>query len=185
MEQTQKLEELRDMIANMERTLFSARSLLSELLGETPLTSSDSFLRTQTSPSSEYRFEEGKVVHGAFNGQSMTDSEGKTYPVPANYASKSKMVMGDKMKLTITPEGKFIYKQIGPANRKNVLGVLTNEDGQYKVLSGGKEYKLLTASVSFHKASVGDEISILVPDGVESEWGALDSVVPRLGESSF
>ena len=48
------------------------------------------------------------------------------------------------MKLTITNDGKFVYKQIGPVNRVNILGPLTCEDGQYKVLSAGKEYKILT-----------------------------------------
>jgi len=29
----------------------------------------------------------GKVIEGVFDGQNMVGSDGKTYPVPANYAS--------------------------------------------------------------------------------------------------
>ena len=58
----------------------------------------------------------------------MVDAQGNTYPVPANYASKSKLVEGDGMKLTITDEGKFIYKQIAPVPRRTALGVLIQED---------------------------------------------------------
>ena len=59
----------------------------------------------------------GKVIEGVFDGQNMVGSDGKTYPVPANYASKSKLVQGDILKLTIAEDGAFLYKQIGPIPR--------------------------------------------------------------------
>ena len=67
---------------------------------------------------------EGKVIEGAFDGQNMIGPEGKIYPVPANYASKSKLVEGDTLKLTIVDDGSFIYKQIGPVERKKLIGSL-------------------------------------------------------------
>jgi hypothetical protein len=180
MSQEQKLVDLKEMISSMERTLFAARSIISELSGETPILSSKAFFQNQTTPiGAERGDEEGKVIEGAFDGQGMIDEAGKTYPVPVNYASKSKIVVGDRMKLTITSSGKFVYKQIGPVNRVNILGPLTCEDGQYKVLSAGKEYLILTASITFHKAMVGDEISILLPEGADAKWGALDAIVPK------
>jgi len=186
MSQEQKLSDLKEMISSMERTLFAVRSLVAELSGEEPVMSSRSFMKTQSSamPSAIRGNEEGKVIIGAFDGQSMVDEDGEVYPVPVNYASKSKIVVGDKMKLTITQSGKFVYKQIGPVNRINVLGPLTCENGQYKVLAGGKEYLILTASVTFHKAMIGDEISILLPEGVDVNWGALDAVVPKIVEDN-
>ena len=54
----------------------------------------------------------------------MVGSDGKNYPVPANYASKSKLVQGDILKLTIADDGAFLYKQIGPIPRKQVVGKL-------------------------------------------------------------
>lgn len=189
MPQTRKLQELKDMITSIERTLFAARSLVSELSGEAPLLKSDSFMNRQSAPSAP-RGEMGnlgvravggeeRIIEGAFNGQGMTDSEGNTYPVPVNYASKSKIVVGDRMKLTITTEGRFLYKQISPTLRRNVIGPLTCEEGQYKVLSGGKEYKILTASITFHRANIGDEVSILLPQEGDAEWGAFDVVIPK------
>lgn len=121
----------------------------------------------------------GKVVEGVFDGQNMVDANGQSYPVPANYASKSKLVEGDGMKLTITDEGKFIYKQIAPLERRTVKGVLIQEDGQYKVLAEGKAYRTLLASVTFYRAEIGDQVTILLPKEGEAEWGAIDAVIPR------
>jgi len=122
---------------------------------------------------------DGKIVEGVFDGQNMVDADGNTYPVPANYASKSKLVEGDGMKLIITDEGKFIYKQIAPLERQTVRGVLIQEDGQYKILAEGKTYRVLLASVTFYRAEVGDQIVILLPKSQEAHWGAVDAVIPR------
>ncbi|MDZ7744984.1 MAG: hypothetical protein U5K77_04515 [Candidatus Saccharibacteria bacterium] len=69
----------------------------------------------------------GKVIEGVFDGQNMVGSDGKTYPVPANYASKSKLVQGDILKLTIADDGAFMYKQIGPIPRKQLVGTLSKK----------------------------------------------------------
>lgn len=122
---------------------------------------------------------DGKIMEGVFDGQNMVDADGNTYPVPANYASKSKLVEGDGMKLTITDEGKFIYKQIAPVERQTVRGVLIQEDGQYKILADGKTYRVLLASVTFYRAEVGDQVVILLPKEQEAHWGAVDAVIPR------
>lgn len=122
---------------------------------------------------------DGKIVEGVFDGQNMVDADGNTYPVPANYASKSKLVESDGMKLTITDEGKFIYKQIAPVERQTARGVLIQEDGQYKVLAEGKTYRVLLASVTFYRAEVGDQVVVLLPKAQEAHWGAVDAVIPR------
>ncbi len=121
----------------------------------------------------------GRVIEGSFDGQNMMDAKGQTYPVPANYASKSKLVEGDGMKLTITDEGKFIYKQIAPVPRRTALGLLIQEDGQYKVLAEGKSFRVLLASVTFYRAEVGDQVTILLPQEGEAKWGAVEAVIPK------
>ncbi len=121
----------------------------------------------------------GRVIEGAFDGQNMLDSSGQNYPVPANYASKSKLVEGDGMKLTITDEGKFIYKQIAPVERRTTKGVLIQEDGQYKVLVEGKALRVLLASVTFYRAEVGDQVTVLLPSEGEAHWAAVDAVLPK------
>src|SRR6185503_12475088 len=88
-------------------------------------------------------------------------------------------VEGDGMKLTITEEGKFIYKQIAPVDRRTVVGVLIQEDGQCKVLAEGKAFRVLLASVTFYRAEVGDQVTILLPTDGDASWGAVDAVIPK------
>lgn len=120
-----------------------------------------------------------RIVEGVFDGQNMVDANGQTYPIPANYASKSKLVEGDGMKLTITDEGKFIYKQIAPIERRTIVGSLIYDGGEYKVLAEGKAYRILLASVTFYRAEVGDQVTILLPTNQEASWGAVEAVIPK------
>jgi hypothetical protein len=179
MANTNKLALLREMLDTAEKQIRSAKRIAAELSGET--ISDADFLHSRTKALSEPQIDEGnvRVVEGAFDGQNMIDGTGKSYPVPANYASKSKLVVGDQMKLSITEDGKLVYKQIGPVERRSVVGPLTYENGQYKVLADGMAYKILLASVTFFRAEIGDEVTVLLPAEGEAEWGALDVVLPK------
>jgi bifunctional DNA-binding transcriptional regulator/antitoxin component of YhaV-PrlF toxin-antitoxin module len=96
--------------------------------------------------------------------------------VPANYASKSKLIEGDILKLTIADDGSFVYKQIGPVARRQIIGTLVQHDGAYFVEVNGREYRVLLASVTYFKAKTGDQISIIVPeDNREAEWAAIEA----------
>lgn len=119
------------------------------------------------------------ILEGTFNGEKMIDAAGKEYAVPPNYASKSKLVEGDKMKLTITPSGKFIYKQIVQIDRKRLVGelMLNSMSGQWSVLVDGKNYKVLTASITFYKGISGDEVVFFVPRNNECSWGAVEHII--------
>lgn len=122
-----------------------------------------------------------KIIEGVFNGEQMIGPDGKEYSVPPNYASKSKMVEGDMLKLTITNNGSFIYKQIAPIERKRLTGELVSDPttGQFSVLAEGRTYKILTASVTFFKGKPGDEVVILVPKDSESNWGAVENIISQ------
>lgn len=122
-----------------------------------------------------------KVIEGVFNGEKMVGSDGEEYAVPPNYASKSKLVEGDKMKLTITKNGSFIFKQIGPVERRRVTGELIfNADSeQYSVIAEGKTYKALTASITFFKGRHNDEVVLILPKDATSTWGAVDNVIKK------
>ncbi len=117
-----------------------------------------------------------RIIEGVFNGQLMIGPDGKEYSVPANYASKSKLVEGDILKLTIMPDGRFVYKQIGPQERKRLKGILTKNEltNEYEVLAEGKFYKVLLANVTYFKGEIGDEVVILVPKNMESAWAAIE-----------
>ncbi|HSW98910.1 MAG TPA: hypothetical protein VLF71_03670 [Candidatus Saccharimonadales bacterium] len=162
-----QIKRLRALIQEAETNLGAANELLISLVGDdahiAPVAKDDNL---------------GKVIEGVFDGQNMVGSDGKTYPVPANYASKSKLVQGDILKLTIADDGTFLYKQIGPIPRKQVVGLLKLENGHYFVEVNGKDYRVLLASVTYFKAKPGDQVSVNLPeDDSAAEWAALEAAL--------
>ena len=162
-----QIKRLRSLIGEAETNLAAAKELLISLVGEDPTVTATA--RENVS---------GKILEGVFDGQNMVGSDGKTYPVPANYASKSKLVQGDILKLTIGDDGAFLYKQIGPIPRKQLVGVLVQKEGHYFVEVGERDYRVLLASVTYFKAKPGDQISINVPeDDADAEWAAIEAAL--------
>lgn len=168
---------IQELIDSATSSLRTARNMIAEITGVED-TSRQKY-SVQASAQSSVTASSGKIIEGVFDGQNMVDPEGQTYPVPANYASKSKLVEGDGMKLTITDDGKFMYKQIKPIDRRLVVGVLIQEDGQYKVLADGKSFRVLLASVTFYRAEVGDQVTIILPKEGEVNWGTVENVIPK------
>ncbi|MFA6027994.1 MAG: hypothetical protein WC752_03640 [Patescibacteria group bacterium] len=120
-----------------------------------------------------------KVVEGVFDGQNMVGPDGKIYTIAPNYASKSKLVEGDILKLTIMPDGSFVYKQIGPVDRQRLVGQLSKDEEtkEFRVLANGRSYKVIMASVTYYKGDTGDEAVILVPKDQDSRWAAIENIV--------
>lgn len=168
--------QIQELLDTAQSSLKTAHTLLREMTGISDSRRERHVLRATSFSSGPAS---GRVIEGIFDGQNMVDGQGQTYPVPANYASKSKLVESDGMKLTITDEGKFIYKQIAPVPRRTAMGVLIQEDGQYKVLADGKAFRVLLASVTFYRAEVGDKVTILLPENGEAKWGAIEAVLPK------
>jgi hypothetical protein len=162
-----QIKRLRALIQEAETNLAAANELLISLVGD------DDRVMSATKEDAL-----GKIIEGVFDGQNMVGSDGKTYPVPANYASKSKLVQGDILKLTIADDGAFLYKQIGPIPRKQVVGSLRLENGHYFVDVNSKEYRVLLASVTYFKAKPGDQVSVNLPeDDSTAEWAALEAAL--------
>ncbi len=161
-----QIKRLRSLIREAETNIAAANELLISLVGDdekiAPIAREDTL---------------GKIIEGVFDGQNMVGSDSKTYPVPANYASKSKLVQGDILKLTIADDGTFLYKQIGPVPRKQVVGTLNLVNGHYSVSVGDKEYRVLLASVTYFKAKPGDQVSVNVPEDDNAEWAALEAAL--------
>lgn len=162
-----QIKRLKALIQEAETSLAAATELLISIVGDdakvAPIAREDTL---------------GKVIEGVFDGQNMVGSDGKTYPVPANYASKSKLVQGDILKLTIADDGAFLYKQIGPVPRKQIVGTLILENGHYFVDVNSKRFRVLLASVTYFKAKPGDQVSVNVPeDETTAEWAALEAAL--------
>ncbi len=122
--------------------------------------------------------EDERVLEGIFDGVRMVADDGGQFPIPANYASKSKLVEGDRLKLSIKPNGAFIFKQIEMIPRRAVNGKLILDGNQYKVLTPQREYNILYASVTFYKGKIGDDVTILIPEEIDASWGAVDNIIP-------
>ncbi len=162
-----QIKRLKSLIQDAETNLAAAKELLISLVGEDEIVSRGA--REEIT---------GKVIEGVFDGQAMIGPDGKTYPVPANYASKSKLVEGDILKLTVTEDGSFLYKQIGPVPRKQIIGTLTQHDGAYYVEANGREYRILLASVTYFKANLGDQVTIIIPeDNPDATWAAVEAAL--------
>ncbi len=119
------------------------------------------------------------IIEGVFDGEEMIDKDGTKHSVPANYASKSKLVAGDKMKLTISPDGSFIFKQIGPVERKRVMGKLQKTSERWHVTCDNKKYQCLQSSVTYFKAKAGDKVTAVVPKVGECDWAAIENLVEK------
>lgn len=120
------------------------------------------------------------VVEGIFDGENMISADEKVYPVPANYASKSKLIPGDVLKLTTLSDGGFLFKQIGPIERRKIVGELEEvSEGKYVVNSEGNQYRILMASVTYFKAEPGDKLTIIVPEKENSEWAAVENLFEK------
>lgn len=164
-----QVKRLRSLIQEAETNLAAAKELLISIIGD------DDQIVT---PRNSQEDVSGKVVEGVFDGQIMIGPDGKSYPVPANYASKSKLVEGDILKLTIADDGGFIYKQIGPIERRQIIGTLVQHDGAYYVEANGREYRILLASVTYFRINIGDQVTIVIPeDNPDATWAAVEAAL--------
>lgn len=164
-----QIKRLKSLIQEAETNLAAAKELLISIVGDDG---------TVITPHTSHEEVSGKVIEGVFDGQVMVGPDGKNYPVPANYASKSKLVEGDILKLTIADDGGFIYKQIGPVARKQIIGTLVQHDGVYFVEANGREYRILLASVTYFRINIGDQVTIIVPeDSPEATWAAVEAAL--------
>ena len=171
-EREAKIQELREIIANAQETISSATQLLSAIQGTTPTEMPINQTNNQE--------EDDQAIYGYFDGQIMVGDDGKQYPVPANYASKSKLVEGDKLKLNITPDNRFVYKQIGPVQRNYLIGLVKkDEKGNFTIQTPEKDYQVLLAAATYFKIEAGDEVTLIIPQGKATIWGAIENVLQK------
>lgn len=82
------LKTIRDAIVSAENSIRTARQLLSAMLGD----SANASFSASTDGMNHYSSGDSYIIEGVFTGDSMLGSDGNTYPVPHNYASKSLLV---------------------------------------------------------------------------------------------
>ncbi len=177
----ESLVSLLHMLNKIENDVVKAKAVVQKLFQENGVASAfDAVPATVASVATEE--DEGmQVVEGSFDGTFMQGNDGKMYPVPMNYASKTKLIPGDMLKLRIMEDGKLIYKVIGPAPRKFLKAKLTKtEEGKFIALTeDNKTFSLNQAAVSFFKGDVGNEITIIIHGSEETTFAAIEAVISK------
>lgn len=169
---------IRDFINSAEKSIKNANKLLKDILNDNNL-DLNSEINLDTSWLNNYNSWNSKIIEWIFTWEEMLWSDWNTYPVPVNYASKSKMVQGDKLKLTIEGNWKMLYKQISPIEREMKTWLLAKEKEKYQVISDWKTYWVLTASVTHFKWNIWDSVSIIIPKWKDATFAAIDNIIPK------
>jgi len=173
------LETLMAMLDTVEKEVRKIKLVITKhQKGESIENLSDDELKEMSSKLLNYTEDDNvSVVEWVYDWVFMVGSDGKKYPVPLNYSSKSKLISQDLLKLRILPDGKLIYKLIGPAPRSYIKATVSKwEDNKYiGVGDDGQKYYLNAAAVSFFKATVWDEISLVINAEGKGNYAAIET----------
>jgi hypothetical protein len=172
---SKKIAAIRDLIESAQKSITTARKILSTMEEE----GWESHGEVDMTWLQSYKSGPNKIVEGVFTGEAMLGSDGNMYPVPQNYASKSHLVQGSKLKATIGSDGKITYKIIEEIPFETQVGLITMNRDKYQVVSEGKTYNVLTASITFLKANIGDSVSLRLPQGKEATYATLEAIIPK------
>jgi hypothetical protein len=175
-----KIETALNLIEIIESNLKTAKALLNQVAIEkgvkiTAEARTPGMRSTEEATSLE-------VVEGYFDGESMIGDNGKLYLVPQNYASKTQLVVGDRMKWILTPD-REVFKLIQPASRERVIGTFNIEGDNFVVLVDRypNPIKILKASATYAMKHLGlqpgNEVAIYVPKDTTPTWGAFINVM--------
>jgi len=130
---SRKLDLLRQALSAAESSIKLARQLISDI-------------EREDSDSGKKPPKEKPGIIGVFDGELMMTDKNETFPVPANYASKSLLVVGDTLKI-IDEGGEKKFKQIEHVKRHKTTGILAKKDGKWRVVTPEGSYKVLTEEV--------------------------------------
>lgn len=182
--QKQSLKALEELLAKIETDAKRAKLMIQQVMDQKWSSAKDIKIDIDkiSDKLSSYEDDDNiKVVEGVFDGYFMVWSDKKKYPVPLNYASKTKLIPGDVLKLRIMEDGKLIYKLIWQANKKYVKATLSkSDDNKYTAITDeGNVYYLNQAAVTYFKWKTGDELSIIVnADGI-GNFAAIEALIPQ------
>lgn len=185
-----KIKQLDRLIGDLERVLREAKETLRDLENK-----------------KDYKDVPG--IEGTFDGIYMITDSGEKHEVPPNYAAKSRLVYGDRLKLikeenqngrdvgsvggTGGTQGeseenrppKDVFKQIIKVPRKKLQGVLNKKEGKWYVLTSAGTYKISDKSAEFNNLLINQEVDVLVPENnMNAPFAALD-FVKKPAENTF
>lgn len=114
------------------------------------------------------------VIDGVFDGTQMIADDGTLYPVPENYASKSKLLEGDLLQLIKTSDGRAYFKQLSrvPRHIKNARLEHIETNHGFARTDDGHGYQILLAPLRFFRVAPGEQLTIEVPEA-GGTWAAV------------
>lgn len=116
-------------------------------------------------------------IEGYFDGQNLIADDGRKTEVPGNYAAKSRLVYGDRLKV-FSESGKQIFKQITKVERKKIEGVLGKKEGSWYILTKEGTYKIADLAAEFNKADLNDKANAFIPSNNQNvPYASLDKVL--------
>jgi len=124
-------------------------------------------------------------VEGMFDGKYVITDANEKIEVPANYAAKSRIVYGDRLKI-YEEDGKKMFKQVEKVSRKKVDAVVSKKEGKFYALTQYGDHELSPIAVEFNFIKVGDKIQVILPESnLKTPFATLDKslepVVPVVG----
>ena len=160
---SRKLDLLRQALSAAESSIKLARQLISDI-------------EREDSDSGKKPPKEKPGIIGVFDGESMVTDKNETFSVPANYASKSLLVVGDTLKI-IDEGGEKKFKQIEHVKRHKTTGILAKKDGKWRVVTPEGSYKVLTEAVQHFNGDVGDEVLLQLPaNNLQVAYGTIETI---------
>ncbi|OGC49789.1 hypothetical protein A2716_00290 [candidate division WWE3 bacterium RIFCSPHIGHO2_01_FULL_40_23] len=122
-------------------------------------------------------------VLGKFMGEYMETEAGEKIDIPANYASKSTLVYGDKLK-QYEENGEKRFKQIERIRRLRVEGILAKKEGKWHAVTSDGSYRVLDVSVNHYGGVEGDPVVVLLPlDDKFVPFAAVESIPGKTPKS--
>lgn len=164
-----KINQVRALLKEIEGSLNGEPVDQDTSLGQATISRGESAEEKPESP-------EGKT--GVFEGESVIINE-KKYQVPPNYASKSRLVIGDKLKLIkLGDYNEFKLEEEVP--RASAEGILTKKENQWVVLVNNVEFRVISAAIRFYEGEIGDKVELVLPQGYEQNppiWAAVQKIL--------
>ena len=117
-----------------------------------------------------------KDILGQFDGQNMVDEQGKIRLVPGNYASKSRLIEGDSLKLLILEDGTHFFKKLESVQRIKFIGTVVDHDEYCAIKDDeGKQYRVLSETTSYFALREGMKVAAETSEG--GRWAAIINVI--------
>lgn len=180
---------LQNKVAQLEREVAELKLKIQLFENSTDTSSGNTNVPHQsTNSTSKTDYSEIPGVIGTFDGFNLVTVDNNKFEVPENYAAKSRLVYGDKLKM-IEDDGKNLFKIIQKVEKEKVSGILLKKEDVWYLKTRDNEYLVPKVGVEFYNATEGlPAIGIIPKDNPNVPYAALDTVkqldVPEITPNS-